>query len=121
LQYKSKVTRDIHEKIKCVRESCDVFKKYNIDYFLSGTGLAIHPDYRKHGIATEMLKSRLNIMDFFHLKLTSTRFSSIGSQKAATRCGFKEDHTIRFVNFITQNLTIELFILIRFIFTVTKS
>jgi RimJ/RimL family protein N-acetyltransferase len=102
LQYKSKVTRDIHEKIKFVRESCDIFQLHNVEYFLSGTGLAIHPDYRKHGIATEMLKSRQNIMDFFHLKLSSTRFSSIGSQKAALRCGFKEDHTIRFVNFITK-------------------
>jgi RimJ/RimL family protein N-acetyltransferase len=98
------MTRDLQESIKFVRGSCDIFKLHDVDYYISGTGLAVHPDYRNHGIATEMLKSRLNIMDFFHLKLSSTRFSSIGSQKAAIRCGFKEDHTIRFffVDFISM-------------------
>lgn len=90
--------RDLHDCISYVKKSYDVFKHHDVDYYISGTALAIHPDYKNHGIATEMLKSRLNIMEIFHLKLSSTRFSSIGSQKAAIRCGYQEDYTIRFVN-----------------------
>lgn len=76
-------------------DRADIFNRYSVDYFLSGTGLAVHPDYRNHGIATEMLKARSNILKCLGLDLTSTGFASIGAQKAAKYSGFSEDYAIR--------------------------
>lgn len=81
--------------MKFIENNADIFNRYDVDYFLNGTGLAIHPEYRKHGIATEMIKSRRKILKNFHLEISSTGFSSIGAQKAATRSGFTEDYAIR--------------------------
>lgn len=76
-------------------DRADICNRYDVDNFLSGTALAIHPDYRKHGIATEMLKARSNLMKCLGLSVTSTGFASIGAQKAAKNAGFQEDYAIR--------------------------
>lgn len=94
-QFKSQVFQDNKEVCCFALDQADIFNRYGVDYFLSGTALAIHPDYRKHGIATEMLKSRINILKCLGLEVTSTGFSSIGAQKAAKRSGFVEDYAIR--------------------------
>lgn len=108
-QFKSKVFRDNDEVCEYVLDNSDIFNRYSVDYFLSGTGLAIHPDYKKHGIATEMLKARKNILRYLGLEVTSTGFSSIGAQKAAKRSGFEEDYAIRFNYLNVRKIIISFF------------
>lgn len=48
------------------------------------------PEYRGRGIATEILKARVPMLKALGLKVTSTAFTGIGSQKAAKKAGYKE-------------------------------
>jgi RimJ/RimL family protein N-acetyltransferase len=61
----------------------NTFEKFNVDRYLSAYGLCINKAYRRRGIATEILKARVPYMKLFGLKVTSTAFTGIGSQKAA--------------------------------------
>lgn len=47
------------------------------------------------GLATEMIKARTSMLNFFDLKLTSTGFSSVAAQKAAKKAGHFCDFSIR--------------------------
>lgn len=48
---KSKICVDNCEVVNEVLDKADIFNRYNIDYYLSGTGLAIDPEYRGCGNA----------------------------------------------------------------------
>lgn len=71
-------------------EKFDVFEHYKVDYYLSGVGMCVNSDYRARGIATELLKARAPLLKSLGLTVTSTLFTSIGSQKAAARSGYDE-------------------------------
>lgn len=48
----------------------------------------------------EMIKARMSMLGFLGLKLSSSLFSAVGSQKAALKAGYTVDCSIRFeVNF----------------------
>lgn len=48
------------------------------------------------GIATEMIKARISMLQCLGLQLTSTGFASIGAQKAAEKAGCCVDYKIRY-------------------------
>jgi GNAT superfamily N-acetyltransferase len=73
-----------------VHNKFDVFEHYNVDHYLYGVGLCINSDYRGRGIATELLKARKPFLQSLGLKVTSTLFTTLGSQKAATYAGYEE-------------------------------
>lgn len=77
-----------------IAEQVQHFNKYNVDKYLGGFGLSVDPRYRKRGIATELLKARRSLLIDNDLKLTSTGFSGIGSQKAAEAAGYVLDYEI---------------------------
>lgn len=72
----------------------DVWSHYNVDAYLASMGLAVHSEFRGRGIAVEMLKAREEILKILGLKLTSTQFTGIGSQKSAIKAGFQENSTV---------------------------
>lgn len=41
-----------------VTDTVDVFKKYNIDKYMSAFGLSVSPKYRGRGIAEQILRAR---------------------------------------------------------------
>ncbi|CAG9800854.1 unnamed protein product [Chironomus riparius] len=92
----SKTSIDIMEAINYIEDKADLFNRHMVDYYLSGTGLAIDPQYRGKGIATEMIKARTSILHFLNLKLTSTGFSSVAAQKAAVKAGHFCDLSISY-------------------------
>lgn len=47
------------------------------------------------GIATEMIKARISMLQSLGLQLTSTGYASIGAQKAAEKVGSVVDFGIR--------------------------
>jgi hypothetical protein len=49
LQTKSKTCADIIEAVDYVLEQADLFNRHNVNYYLSGTGLAIDVHYRGKG------------------------------------------------------------------------
>jgi GNAT superfamily N-acetyltransferase len=74
-----------------VIEQFNAIKSYGVDKVLMAAGLGVHKDFRRRGIAVEMLKARVNLCQAFGIKLTSTFFTAIGSQIAAQRAGFEEN------------------------------
>jgi GNAT superfamily N-acetyltransferase len=72
---------------------CDIFQ---VDTCLTSYALCVHPSYRGIGIATEMLKARAEMMKAFDLKVTSTMFTTIGSQIAAEKANYEEDWTMSY-------------------------
>lgn len=134
---KSKTGADIFEAVDYILDKSDIFNRYNVDYYLSGTGLAVNPKYCGKGlwiipriikiniqksiniiqkflsgIATEMIKARSRMLEYLGLKVTSTGFSSIGAQKAAERAGYTTDYDIRSLNIFNKSLFV-----IKFIFS----
>jgi GNAT superfamily N-acetyltransferase len=77
-----------------ISQQFDAFRFYNVDEYLSAVGLSVQPDFRRRGIAGEILKARVPLCKAFDIKLTTTIFSAIGSQVPATRIGFVENYTI---------------------------
>lgn len=69
----------------------DVFQHYNVNDYLIAYGLCVDTAYRARGIATEMLKARGPLLKALGLKVTTTAFTGIGSQKAALKAGYEEN------------------------------
>ncbi|XP_070492969.1 uncharacterized protein [Chironomus tepperi] len=74
----------------------NVFEKYGEDKFLTDYGLVINRDYRQRGIAGEFMKARIEVAKALNLKIVSSVFTAVGSQKAAEKVGFKETFSISF-------------------------
>lgn len=86
--------QDILDVCATISKEFDVYETYKVDQYLTAYGLCVSPKYRGLGIATEMLKARIPILKAYGLKVTSTPFTGIGSQRAARKAGYKEVHAI---------------------------
>lgn len=74
-------------------------ESYKVDRLLLAVGLCVDPKFRGRGIATEILKTRADLMKSIDLKLTTTIFSTVGAQKAAKAAGFDENFSISYEDF----------------------
>lgn len=75
----------------------DLFNHYKFaDKILIAYGLSVSKNYRKRGIAAEILRARIPLCKAMRIPLTSTVFTAIGSQKPAERIGFKIDFEISY-------------------------
>lgn len=72
-----------------IRELFNPFVKFGIEFYLAGDGMGVAREYRRRGIATAFLKARISMMKELGIRYTSTLFSGLGSQKAATKAGYK--------------------------------
>jgi hypothetical protein len=86
--------RVLNVAIDYITKAVNIFDVYGVEKFLNGTGLCVDIKYRKCGIATELLKARKLLMKSIDVNLTSTIFTTIGSQKAAKAAGFEENFSI---------------------------
>ncbi|CAO1407403.1 unnamed protein product [Diamesa hyperborea] len=87
---------DIIEVITYTGKQFNPFEHYKVSKYLTDYGLLVHPDYRKLGIATEMLKARIPIMKELGIELTASDFTGTGSQIAAVRAGYTETYSIKY-------------------------
>jgi GNAT superfamily N-acetyltransferase len=94
LQIKGEALKIAYGVYLHVSHQFDPFQFYQVDVFLSAVGLTVHPDFRRRGIAVEILKARLPLCKAFGIKVTSTMFTAIGSQISATKAGFIENYSI---------------------------
>lgn len=75
----------------------DLFSHYKFaDKILIAYGLSVSKKYRKLGIATEILKSRIPLCRALEIPLTSTVFTHLGSQKPAERVGFEVNYELSY-------------------------
>ncbi|XP_049533481.1 uncharacterized protein LOC125949991 [Anopheles darlingi] len=97
---KSKKIVAIHNYMS---EVVNLYERYGVDMYLTAYGLSVNTRFRGLGIATEILKARVPICRAFGVKLTSTNFTAIGSQKAAAKAGFKTDLEMPYNEFVKVN------------------
>lgn len=89
----------IQELIEIVdfADAChNVFDAYKVENILSSYALCVYPAFRGHGIATEMLKARVKMMKALNLTVTSTYFTTLGSQIAAKKANFEDSWTMSY-------------------------
>jgi hypothetical protein len=94
-KFESQNLNDIFGVMSHAQEQFSPFKYYNVDKYLTAYGLCVDTNYRARGIATEMLKARAPLLKSLGLKVTTTAFTGIGSQKAAEKAGYEENFVIR--------------------------
>ncbi|KAL7029357.1 hypothetical protein ACKWTF_006206 [Chironomus riparius] len=94
--HQSSEFKDVMGALDYIGMQHNVFEKYNIDKFLTDYGLVINRDYRQRGIAGEFMKARIQVAKALDLKVVSSVFTAVGSQKAAEKVGFKESFSISF-------------------------
>lgn len=82
----------------------DIFKKYkSIDKVLIAYGLSVSKNFRRRGIATEILRARIPLCRALNIPLSSTVFTAIGSQVPAEKIGFKVDYEISYEELASFN------------------
>lgn len=81
-----KLTREIETVQKF-----NVFDKYGVTEYLASSGLVVRPEYRRRGIAKQLLAVRKSICMKYNLKVTSTVFTSNASNELAIEAGFQFD------------------------------
>ncbi|ETN67111.1 retinol-binding protein [Anopheles darlingi] len=91
LVYKNREIEEIVGIHNYMSEVVNLYERYGVDMYLTAYGLSVNTRFRGLGIATEILKARIPICRAFGVKLTSTNFTAVGSQKAAAKAGFKTD------------------------------
>lgn len=79
-----------------------MYTKYDTDKFLTDYGLVTKKAYRYRGIATEFLKARVAILKALNVKVTSTVFTVIGSQKAAFKANYEEVLAVKWTDIAEQ-------------------
>ncbi|XP_035781609.1 uncharacterized protein LOC118460947 [Anopheles albimanus] len=100
---KTENLRKIIEINDHMTEVAGLYARYGVDKYLTAYGLSINTRFRGLGIATEILKARVPICRAFGVKLSSTNFTAIGSQKAAEKIGFKTDLDMACNEFVKIN------------------
>jgi hypothetical protein len=108
-EHKTKEFLDLMLAVKLAADQFNAFEAYKVDHYLSGSGLCTNPSFRDRGIATEVLKARIPMMKALGLKVTSTIYSTVGSQTAADRAGYKESFVISFRDIEKEFPNIEFF------------
>lgn len=86
----------MYETVLLTTKAVNIFAKYNVDKYLSAFGLSISPKYRGRGIAKYILKARAPLCKAIGVKLTSTVFTAIASQKPAESADFVVDYEIAY-------------------------
>lgn len=84
------------ESRKYTTKLFNVFNDYKVNHYLHAFGLGVTVEHRGKGIAVELLKARIPLMRTLGLSVTATVFSTLSSQKAAVKAGYKETYSISY-------------------------
>jgi GNAT superfamily N-acetyltransferase len=87
---------DINKFYAFIKNYENLLEKHGVDTILNSMGMAVHPQYRYHGIATELLRARIPLCRAVDIKLTATLFPSIGAQIPAYKAGYKKEFELTF-------------------------
>lgn len=79
-----------------VNGAFNVMEYYKVDRVMFAAGLCVDQKFRGRGIATEILKARIPLMQAIGIEVTSSIFSTVGGQKAAKAAGYDENFSISY-------------------------
>lgn len=94
--YKGKGWAEICNSKKFVTDNFfDPFKHYKVDTLMFALGLIVLPEYRRRGVAYELMKAREPLGRSIGVQISSNVFTSLGAQRAAEKAGYEENFSIR--------------------------
>lgn len=70
-------------------DEADVMGKYNVDKYMTASGLCVHRSFRGQGLGEELLRARDDIGLAYQIPATETIFTATVSQILASRVGFE--------------------------------
>lgn len=97
IQVRNQTSKEIIELFEYVSSKFNIFEEYNVDQYLTSYALVVDKSHRGHGIATEILKARVEILKAFDLTVTATSFSTLGSQIAGEKAGYDDIVKVSYV------------------------
>ncbi|XP_069669115.1 uncharacterized protein [Periplaneta americana] len=65
----------------------NIFEHYDVKEYLGAFGLFVHPDFRRQGLAAELLRARENLCKSVGLQATMTFFTSLGGHNSGHKAG----------------------------------
>ncbi|CAG9785012.1 unnamed protein product [Diatraea saccharalis] len=79
-----------------------IYDKYKANKYLMGAGLSVKPDYRRLGIAVELLKARVELSKTLGFMVTGGIFTSAPSQRVAEKAGMECLYQVTYKKFGKQ-------------------
>lgn len=73
----------------------DTFEHYQVDKYLSSTGIIVSHEYRGRRIGEQFLRARKPFCEAFDIKVTVDIFTSNFSNANADKIGFQLDKSLR--------------------------
>ncbi|XP_070508724.1 uncharacterized protein [Chironomus tepperi] len=92
-------SQDLHDIISLhnlLEKQFNPYKTFDTASYLSDFGLAVHPDYRRRGIGTEMLKIRAKLLNDLELKVAVSHFVGTASQHMAAKVKYSESYVLSY-------------------------
>lgn len=77
-------------------EDFDTFDHYDVDKYLSSTGIVVFEEYRGRGIGEQFLRARKPFCQTFGIKLTVDIFTSNFSNANSDKIGFQLDKSLKY-------------------------
>jgi GNAT superfamily N-acetyltransferase len=98
-QYKGESWAEVNNLKKFLKNIFfNPFEHYHVDKLMFAAGLYVDENFRKRGIAVEMIKAREKVAKCVGIDVCSNVFSSLGAQKAALKAGYEESFSIKYSN-----------------------
>ncbi|XP_026744997.1 uncharacterized protein LOC113506349 [Trichoplusia ni] len=82
----------------------NVFKHYNIDKYLTSSGLTVLPSHRGQNIGAKLFAAREPLCKALGLQATATVFTAMASQVLAAKCGFEVLAELKYSDMIEQGV-----------------
>ncbi|KAJ8707873.1 hypothetical protein PYW07_011550 [Mythimna separata] len=70
-------------------ELLDVFQHYNVDKYMTSSGLTVLPEYRGQNIGAKFIEARTPLCAALGIKAAATVFTASASQVLAAKCGYE--------------------------------
>lgn len=95
--YRGEASRVTFTIYNWLLQQFDIYSNLKTDQCLVAYGMGVSREYRNRGIATELLKARIPIMQATGISHTVTYFSAEGTQKAAAKAGYIVYYEVEYV------------------------
>ncbi|XP_050358631.1 uncharacterized protein LOC126778920 [Nymphalis io] len=82
----------------------DVFSKYEVDTYLSSSGLTVLPGHRGQNIGARVIEAREQLCKAYGIKAACTVFTAKTSQILAAKCGYEVLATLQYSDMLKEGI-----------------
>ncbi|XP_039752412.1 uncharacterized protein LOC120628219 [Pararge aegeria] len=88
----------------CAEKLVDVFEHYNVDKYLSSSGLTVLPGHRGQNIGARLIDVRKELCKPFGIKAACTVFTAKTSQVLAAKCNYQVIATLPYADMVKHGV-----------------